>query len=453
MRISELMRNSYVSRNPCIPGFQEMIREREEALIISGKKDEVRIEAYKLSPDLAPSATGLTFIGMTGLGKSKAVQMALRLCPHVILHRALALPAHPGTQVVHMTLQCPEDGSILTLCGNFFRELDRLHRRLPTPTRYWWEYMRYRPTIQQVIPSMARIAAEHGLGLLVIDELQNLKGRGSAALLSFLVQLVNTIGVPVVLIGGIEAYNLLREQFRQARRGSEEGDLYINRGEEGREWTALCEELWQFQYTRKRVELNDAFVHQLWDASQGITSYLVGMYKMAQKRAIANESERITPSIIASVARDSFIEARPVLKALRAREAPPSGRVADLYFPPEIEPLPITWADPVEVEPDYGEAADRSSDPARRKPGKKEPKSLTQPITTRRAAPHPTLTTIAREGRLQGKDPYTSFVEAGIIGGDAWLEAAFFPGPSAEARAQALARSPRSDALPMISQS
>ncbi len=79
-----------------------------------------------------------------------------------------------------------------------------------------------------MMPRMAQLAMNHSLGLLVIDEIQHLslaKSGGSEKMLNFFVNLVNTIGVPVVLIGTMKALSVLQSEFRQARRGSGQGDM------------------------------------------------------------------------------------------------------------------------------------------------------------------------------------------------------------------------------------
>ena len=75
---------------------------------------------------------------------------------------------------------------------------------------------------------MSQVARHTGLGMLVIDEIQHLKqakSGGSEKMLNFFVTLVNTIGVPVVLIGTTKAMSVLQSEFSQARRGSGQGDM------------------------------------------------------------------------------------------------------------------------------------------------------------------------------------------------------------------------------------
>ncbi len=61
---------------------------------------------------------------------------------------------------------------------------------------------------------MSLTAANHCIGVLVIDEIQRLsqaRSGGAERMLNFFVQLINTIGVPVVLIGTYKARSLIRQ--------------------------------------------------------------------------------------------------------------------------------------------------------------------------------------------------------------------------------------------------
>lgn len=69
------------------------------------------------------------------------------------------------------------DASVKGLCSEFFMELDRI-----TGDNTFAKFASGgRATTDQMIPQMAMIAQRHGLGLLVIDEIQNLKACGNPA--------------------------------------------------------------------------------------------------------------------------------------------------------------------------------------------------------------------------------------------------------------------------------
>ena len=221
-------------------------------------------------------------------------------------------------QVVWLKLDCPFDGSIKGLCLNFFQAVDDL-----LGSRYYERYASGRRTVDELLPRMARVAALHGLGVLVIDEIQHLseaKSGGSRKMLNFFVQLVNTIGLPVVLVGTYKALGLLSGEFRQTRRGTGQGDYVWDPMANDDTWQYFIEALWRFQYTRKPTALTDALRDMLHEASAGITDFAVKLYMLAQARAIARDDMDITPGLIRSVAKDSLRLAAPILQALRTND-------------------------------------------------------------------------------------------------------------------------------------
>jgi hypothetical protein len=340
-RLTNLLRWGYVARNPIHPAFQRNVHSRTGALAVAGKAGKLVVGTEGLGVEYWPSATGLTLLGITGIGKTAMTEMWMKLYPQMIIHTQYEGRPFVNTQIVYLRLQCPKDGSIHTLVKNFFLSIDALHRSVPIDTDYERWYRSGRTTIQELIPKMALLAAQHGLGLLILDEVQELNPRGAGPILSFLVQLVNTIGVPVVLVGGLEALPVLGAQFRQARRGATEGDMIVGRAESGRDWRRFCERLWEYQFTRELTLLTDAIVDVLYEESQGITQYLVLLHKLAQQRAIATGFERITPGLIRSVAKDSLTAARPVLRAIGRGNKELLRRMPDVEASDDYEAVPF----------------------------------------------------------------------------------------------------------------
>jgi hypothetical protein len=169
---------------------------------------------------------------------------------------------------------------------------------------------------------------------LVIDEIQDLseaKSGGSKKMLNFFVQLVNTIGIPVVLVGTYKAMSVLSGEFRQTRRASGQGDLVWDRMAQDDVWELFVESLWRYQYVRKPCSLTPELSHALYDVTQGITDFAVKVYMLAQVRAIATGKEVVTESIIRSVAKDSLRLAQPILSALKTGDIPFLQKVEDVH--------------------------------------------------------------------------------------------------------------------------
>jgi hypothetical protein len=360
------------------------------------------------------------------------MQMVLDGYPQVVIHSNYEDRSFTRSQVVWLNLQCPSDGSIKTVCANFFHAMDAAHSSLRTQTNYTLDFVKSRSTVRTLVPSMARVAAQHGLGLLVLDEVQDLRQRGSRELLSFLVQLVNEIGVPVVLIGGVDALPALSDQFRQARRGATEGDLVVGPAENGKEWRQLCEVFWRYQYTSKDTPMTQAHVDALFECSQGITQYLVTIYKLAQIRAISTGIEEVTPSLIRSVARDSLVQAGPVLRTMRRGNRELLDRLGDVVPPEGSDYVPFLRRDPPEASSPPSEKKQVSDSGPSDNSGKTKGSSETSSGPSTEAVPTDTIeepkapakATISLPDLLEGKDEeksaYETLAEKGLVAQNVW---------------------------------
>lgn len=326
-RMSTLIRKGYLARNPASWGWWPGMEERIGGLGTSIQPRRVR-----------STATGFTMLGTSGVGKSYGLEAVLDLYPQVIDHTYYNKRDLTVSQLVWMKLECPHDGSIKGLCLNFFQAVDDV-----LDTSYYEKYRRYgRASVDEILPLMARVASLHCLGVLVIDEIQHLseaKSQGSERMLNFFVQLVNTIGLPVVLVGTSKAAKVLSGQLRQIRRGCGQGDFVWDRFQDkAADWMFFAESLWGYQYTRVDSPFTTDLAHALYDECQGIADFAVKVYMLAQARAIATGKELITEAIIRSVARDSLRQAQDVLSLLRKGDKRKLVRYEDV-LPIDVGPL------------------------------------------------------------------------------------------------------------------
>jgi hypothetical protein len=244
------------------------------------------------------------------------MEAILSLYPQVIIHSKHKEKNFNWLQVVWLKLECPHDGSTKGLCQNFLAALDTV-----LGTNYYKQFGRNGSASKnEMLKAIGRLASIHTLGVLVIDEVQRIsvaKSGGAGEMLNFFTEIVNTIGVPIVLVGTYKALSVLMGEFHQARRGSGQGDLIWNPMKEDEEWQLFVESLWDYQYTAEKCDITPGLIHILYEVSQGITDIAVKAYMLAQRRAITTGQEIIDESMILSVAQDSIRLANYVLSAMR----------------------------------------------------------------------------------------------------------------------------------------
>ena len=324
--ISRMIRYGYKSRNPMTINYVKQLNLGSEAI---KSKD---IAVYKEKDYIRSTASGLIILGISGAGKTTDIESVLKLYPQVIVHKNYKERKFYLKQLVWIKLDCPHDGSIKGLCINFFIMIDRI-----LGTDYYKKFGRGKTT-EQMIPEIGHVATLHGLGALVIDEIQNLdqaKSGGSEKMINFFVELINTIGVPVILIGTLKAQGLFTGVFRDSRRVSGEIDGIWDKYENDNEFKCVVEGLWKYQWTKNIAPLSPEIINSLYEESQGILDIVVKIYKLAQWRAIASKREIVDIPIIKSVAKDSLKLIKPMLDALKSRNKDQIKQYSDLHISAE----------------------------------------------------------------------------------------------------------------------
>lgn len=310
-RFGMLLRQGYVGRNPLTHDYIRHLQNGAE-----------RIEAKSLHIDnlypIKNTAGSFALAGCSGVGKSKSIENVLHLYPQCIQH---SVP-FSLVQIVWLKLDSPYQGSPKQLCINFFSAVDRL-----IGTNYFKAYGSQRNSVDEMMVHMAHVANLHALGVLVVDEIQHLNKSkmGPEALLNFLVTLVNTICVPVILIGTLSAVPMLQGNFRQARRSSGLGSLVWDRLPKSTTWNYFIDQLWKYQWTREKTPISEEIRDVLYDESQGILDIVVKLFMLTQLRVISigdvrDTPEILTPQLMRKVAREDFRIVQPMIDALRRND-------------------------------------------------------------------------------------------------------------------------------------
>ena len=265
--VDRLMRSGYVDRNPLGPAYARAFHEGFEHLL-------------RTPPQNALPGRTLTIVGESGVSKSRGIDAVLSLYPPVIRHREYRGAPFILYQLPWLKLTCPTNGSFKSTLLTFF---EIVHELVNEPTSY------RRESIEHLIVRMAIVAHRHGLGLLVIDEVQQLLNAGkdtATDILHYFIALQNTVGVPLVLIGHESVESTLRTLQGEAQRFSGEGNYRLVGLPEGRLWDYFLRRLWRLQWTATPTTLTDEWSRALYAYTQGNPAVTVKLYQALQRDAI-----------------------------------------------------------------------------------------------------------------------------------------------------------------------
>jgi|GEM_PF-165197 len=328
-RFSRLIRSGYKARNPIEAEWKKQIRAGFPK-IARGMGD----DGYE--PIIRSTAGGFGVIGISGVGKSTAVESTLGLFPQVIEHSEYNGHPFPHHQLVWLKVECPKNGSTKSLCKDIVHMIDQVMGEDFAGIRRINKL-----NTNDLIPVIVDSAFAVGLGVLVIDEIQRLNeaaSGGAKEVMNLLVQLINTVGVPVVVVGTPRSLKFIRDDFSYARRLTGQGDMIWSNLPNDGYWENFVKGLWKYQWTKKKTPLTPTLSDTLYVESQGIVDIAVKLYMLAQWSVIGVKSaqaagEPITEALIRSVAKEHLKLVRPALDALRSGDIERLQNIQDIHIP------------------------------------------------------------------------------------------------------------------------
>lgn len=319
--VSSILRSGYVGRNP-----MQAATWRHLHTLSTDRRNLANFNS---------SASTFSLVGLSGIGKTTALNAVLSTYPQIITHHRYQNKEFIHTQVTWLKLECPFDGSLSGLCHAFFKALDKA---LGQQDRYVARY-RSKAGILEMIQRMEQLASTYFIGALFIDELQHLnaaKTGGKDNMLNFFVNLINSIGIPVVFIGTNSMVNLFSDVMRNARRACGLGIYDFKQPQQDDAvWEMLVEAAWGYQWVQKPAPLTPEIRSVLYEHTQGVTDFLAKLMILGQRYAIQANIETLNPEMFTHVANTKMKLLKPALTVLKSRDLAAMKRFEDLMPPDE----------------------------------------------------------------------------------------------------------------------
>ncbi|WP_400244986.1 ATP-binding protein [Niallia sp. JL1B1071] len=318
--ISRLIRTGYTYRNPLSPTYAQTFVDNWN-----------NIQNKSFDKSIIQTGQTLSILGVSGVGKTRTLQRILQTIPQLISHVSYKGQLLNHYQVTYLKIETPFDGSVKSIIFDFMYQVDLL-----LGSNYFKRYVNSHLSTSQLMPIMAQIAKSINLGMLFLDELQHLKGiksSSSAQILNFFTAFINTINIPLIMVGTPKAMDVLQSQFRQARRSTNMGNIMWDRFEKDAIWDLFVEGMWKYQWTKEEIPFTEEVSSALYYESQGISDIAIKLYMMVQLRAISSGKEKITTTLIKQVAKEELKMVQPMLNTLKSKDYSKLAKYDDLMLP------------------------------------------------------------------------------------------------------------------------
>jgi len=335
--------DAYIPRNPMTAAGQALL--------------------YGGAADLAFRPTISLVAGHSGMGKSALMDRILgHIGQQLQHHRSFNGKPFPEQQILFLRRNCPEHCTVGTLCSTFGDYTDRvLGLKL-----YSGIFAKLQGGARGAyLAEIAKIIRTHHVGLLVIDEFQNLSlmGVGAKKIIALLVNLRDELGLPIVVVGTYKALRLLERDMSTARRLSEGGyfDLARPTSADDKSWVELCQIAWRYQWIKDPIDFGSDICEALYEVSQGITGIMINAFMFAQLAAIEDGTERVTADLIHSVFMERMAPLHPAIRILQSGDPLLMDKFDDLYknlWPTADLDEGFTLPDPAALSPSQFEPMD-----------------------------------------------------------------------------------------------
>lgn len=288
MQLSDLYR-MYIPSNMSLEIYSKLYLALLRSLQKKGTQAAVRqkYENYKRIQNqdyrgIIGGSDSFTIIGTSGIGKSSAISRAIEL----ITENKMIEVEEPYTKIIPCVIvQCPFDSSVKGLLLEILRKVDEA-----LETHYYQNALRARATTDMLIGSVSQVALNH-IGMLIVDEIQNVvNSKNGKSLIGSLTQLINNSGISICMVGTPECTPFFEQALQLARRSV--GLQYQNMPYDAY-FESFCKILFEYQYTKERMEPSPAIYEWLYEHSAGILSIVVSLIHDAQEIAILSGKERL----------------------------------------------------------------------------------------------------------------------------------------------------------------
>lgn len=308
-------------------------------------------EAFYRNPPINSQQSAAAVVGISGSGKTAAIEAPLSLYPVYVDHEKMPGYVSGFRQLIWIKIDAPETGKLVDLASNlmvatdialnseyFKHALKKDHKSGPDMFREW-----------------LGIAQKHALGLVVIEEIQNLfkltplkerrkhknvdKDKFELRIvedqtLKLLLTITNTWRIPIMIAGTHDGLAAFKMRFSTSQRLSADGyhEIHPPLNADDKVFSkTIFPTLAKYQWVSNKLPCSDSFRHLVFDLSLGIPRIYINLWISAHRVCFDRKEDALTLEHFKD-AFDKYMQPLiPALDALRSNDPYRIARYEDLY--------------------------------------------------------------------------------------------------------------------------
>lgn len=326
LALATIMREAYVARNP-----MTVLDQQRRHILATQSSEELPLPA-----DWKSSGKGHFVMAISGMGKTTFVKRFLLKYPQVISHKGYNGQHLICHQIVYIVIRVPHDGTLKSLCLQFFEQIDKLlgTKYLAQAIRIW--------NIAPMVQLMNQVASAVSLGTLVVDELQNLKnakGSDAAIVLNLFSEIIERLGISMVTIATPAVQVVFEGSVSSSRKMASYGETVLKpMSEDDKCWDEFCETYWDYCFVKNKKPLTPGIKRAWHQASAGNTAFAALAFALAQRNEIGGR-EIIDQAAFERTSATDMAFLQPAISALLSGDPIKLRAFDDLLFSPKYRAL------------------------------------------------------------------------------------------------------------------
>lgn len=241
---------------------------------------------------LSEGIAGFSVLGLSGCGKSKAVELALSHIPQAIIHFS-------GTpkvfiQIPYLYIVCQPNSNMAAIWNGIAEAVDQAVGN--DMSFYYYGQMKKLKRLDEKLDFAVKLCKFFNVGIIIIDEIEFIKTTTRKDTLESLLSFNNRSGCALAVVGTSTDKNKLFPTWQMCRRFGRDIDA-AEYCENFEEYKGIFDRISEFRWFDNKVVFTDEMKQIFYNESKGTIGSTITIYKELNKAYVEMKEKGMNPEI------------------------------------------------------------------------------------------------------------------------------------------------------------